>query len=271
MNHTLLETLSLQPGQMVALVGAGGKTTTLQRLVAEIRAAGRTVLTTSTVHMVTLKGGAPHAFLVEPDPARLRAALPGLLAAWGHVRVAGEYLRADKIRGLAPEAVAALRGTPGLDYLLVEADGARHRSFKAPGAHEPVLPPGVDVVLLVVGLDILGKPLSDDTVHRAAEVTALTGLAEGDPITIEAVAAVLTHPTGGLKGVPPTAAVWVVATRFSTALAREAGELGVQLLQADPITGVLFLGPAPVAALAHTPFAHMRADSEQWTVDSEQQ
>src|SRR6478672_8576153 len=117
MHHTLLATLGIQPGETVALVGAGGKTTTLQRLVAEIRAAGRTVLTTSTVHMFELKGGAPHAFVIEPDPARLRADLPGLLAEWGHVRVAGELLRDDKIRGLAPEAVGALRETPGLDYL----------------------------------------------------------------------------------------------------------------------------------------------------------
>src|SRR5689334_2144607 len=119
MHHTLLNTLGVRPGQLVALVGAGGKTTTLQRLVAEIRAAGRTVLTTSTVHMMPLKGGPPHTLVVEPDTARLRPRLPGLLAEWGHVRVAGEDLRADKIRGLTPEAVAALRGTPGLDYLLV--------------------------------------------------------------------------------------------------------------------------------------------------------
>jgi molybdenum cofactor cytidylyltransferase len=263
MNHTLIDTLGVRPGQMVALVGAGGKTSTLQRLVAEIRAAGRTVLTTSTVHMVTLKGGPPHAFVVEPDPARLRAQLPDLLAEWGHVRVAGEPERADKIRGLTPEAVGALRGTPGLDYLLVEADGARHRSFKAPAAYEPVLPPGVDLVLIVVGLDILGKPLTEDTVHRPAEVMALTGLAAGDPITVEAVAAVLSHPAGGLKGVPPTAAAWVVATKFNTAVAPAAGELGVQLLQAAPITGVVYLPPAPIATLATAPFAHMRATSDQ--------
>src|ERR1051325_3038342 len=100
MQHTLLETIGIQHGELVALVGAGGKTTTVQRLVAEIRAAGRTVLTTSTVHMMTLKGGPPHLQVVAPDAAQLRPQLPGLLAEWGHVRVAGEDLRADKIRGL---------------------------------------------------------------------------------------------------------------------------------------------------------------------------
>lgn len=237
----------------MALVGAGGKTTTLQRLVAEIRAAGRTVLTTSTVHLFELKGSAPHAFVIEPDPARLRAALPGLLAEWGHVRVAGERVRADKIRGLEPAAVAALRGTPGLDYLLVEADGARHRSLKAPAAHEPVLPPGVDRVLLVVGLDILDQPLSAATVHRPDEVAAISGLAEGDPITVEAVTAVLTSPAGGLKDISPDTAVWVIATKFTPALSSPAGELAAGLLLSDRITGVILLGPAPVAAVPQVP------------------
>lgn len=259
MHHTLLNTLGIRPGETVAFVGAGGKTTTLQRLVAEIRAAGQTVLTTSTVHMFELKGGAPHVFVVEPDPARLRADLPALLAAWGHVRVAGERLRTDKIRGLEPDAVAALRGTPGLDYLLVEADGARHRSLKAPAAHEPVLPPGVDRVLLVAGLDILGQPLSDATVHRPAEVAALTGLREGDPITLEAVAAVLTSPAGGLKDIPPTAAVWVIATKLTPALREPAGALAAALLRADRISGVVLLGPAPVAGLPHVPLVVLRA------------
>jgi molybdenum cofactor cytidylyltransferase len=253
MNHTLLDTLGIQPGETVALVGAGGKTTTLQRLVAEIRAAGRTVLTTSTVHMFELKGSAPHAFVIEPDPARLRTMLPGLLREWGHVRVAGERLRADKIRGLAPETVAALHDTPGLDYLLVEADGARHRSLKAPAAHEPVLPPGVDRVLLVVGLDILGQPLSEATVHRPAEVAALTGLAEGDLLTIEAVASVLTHPHGGLKDISPQTAVWVIATKLTPVLRYPAGELAAALLSSPRLSGVVLLGPAPVAGLPHVP------------------
>src|SRR5690348_4137988 len=155
---------------MVAFVGAGGKTTTLQRLLIELRAAGRTVLTTSTVHMFELKGVPAHPFLIAAEAGDLAAVLPELLAARGHVRVGGERLRLDKIRGLEPEQVAALRALPGLDNLLVEADGARHRSLKAPAAHEPVLPAGVDLVLVVAGLDVIGRPLDADHVHRPEEV-----------------------------------------------------------------------------------------------------
>src|SRR4051812_49165286 len=107
---TLHDTLEIARGEMLAFVGAGGKTTTLQRLLVELRAAGRTVLTTSTVHMFELKGVPPHPFLIASEDDQLRAVLPGLLAETGHVRVAGERLRADKIRGLEPEQVAELKG-----------------------------------------------------------------------------------------------------------------------------------------------------------------
>ena len=252
---TLRDVLHVAPGELVAFVGAGGKTTTLQRLLVELRAAGRTVLTTSTVHMFPLKGVAPHPFLVEPDPARLPAVVPGLLAANGHVRVAGAQLRADKIRGLAPEQITLLRGLPGVDHVLVEADGARHRSLKAPADHEPVLPSGVDILLIVAGLDIVGRPLTEEHVHRAEQVAALTGLAPGAPLTADAVARVLAHPAGGLKDAPPGARCWVVATKWSpeTAAAGHALAAAVLAAGAPRIAGVILLGAGPVDAVGSAP------------------
>ncbi|NIO69373.1 MAG: putative selenium-dependent hydroxylase accessory protein YqeC, partial [Anaerolineae bacterium] len=51
----------------------------------------------------------------------------------------------------------------------------------------------------------------------------------GEPVTVDTVAAVLTHPQGGLKGVPPRAKVVPVLNQWEgeTALAgaREVAEL----------------------------------------------
>jgi probable selenium-dependent hydroxylase accessory protein YqeC len=253
--HTLTHALGIQLGEMVAFVGAGGKTTTLQRLLIELRAAGRTVLTTSTVHMFPLKGVPAHPFVIEPDPAALAAQLPGLLAEAGHVRVAGEQLRVDKIRGLDAAQVATLKTLPGLDNLLVEADGARHRSLKAPAAHEPALPTGVDLLLVIVGLDIIGKPLDEDHVHRPEQVAAITGLPMGATLTPAAVAAVVTSPAGGLKDVPPGIRCWVVATKFSYDTAPVGGELASAVLTAGDsrIEGVVLLGAGPVEQIGSAP------------------
>jgi len=245
---TLLETLAPAPGALIAFVGAGGKTTTLQRLVTELRAAGRTVVSTSTVHMLELRGVAAHPFLIEPDPARLAVRLPPLLAAHGHVRVAGARERADKIRGLDPATVAARTALPGLDHVLVEADGARHRLLKAPAAHEPVLPAGVDHLLVLVSLDVLGQPLDPDVVHRPDAVSALAGVPPGTPLTVPLVARVLTHPAGGLKAAPPEAAVWVIATRLGPETEAAGRALADAILAAGHpgIRGIILLGPGAV-------------------------
>ncbi|HUS15925.1 MAG TPA: selenium cofactor biosynthesis protein YqeC [Chloroflexia bacterium] len=260
---SLRDTLGLRRGEMVAFVGAGGKTTTLIRLLVELRAAGRTVLTTSTVHLFELKGVTPHPFVVEDDLAVLQAQLPSLLAEAGHVRVAAERIRIDKIRGLDPGQVAALKGLPGLDHLLVEADGARHRSLKAPAPHEPALPAGVDVLLIVTGLDAIGRPLDEAHVHRLEQVMAITGLAAGALVTPGAVAQVLTSPAGGMKGVAPATRCWVVATKYTPATAAVARELAAAVLAAGipQIAGVILLGPAPIDELAGAPLVALTAGS----------
>jgi molybdenum cofactor cytidylyltransferase len=251
---TLAETLDLRPGALVALVGAGNATGIMQRLVLELGAAGRRGISTATVPTRALKGVPAHPFLIEPDPAARLAQLPALLAAWPHVRVAAEAERADKIRGLAPADISALRALPGVDYVLVEADGARHRALKAPAAHEPALPPDPSVVLIGAGLDALGAPLDEDHVHRPDVVATLTGLAPGAPITPEAVAAVLTHPAGGLKDIPATARTWVVLTEATPDQQAAGRDLAALILLAPTaIRGVILLPGGPVATVTGGP------------------
>lgn len=44
------------------------------------------------------------------------------------------------------------------DAVLVEADGSKHRPIKIPSASEPVIPSQTDEILLVMGLSALGRP-----------------------------------------------------------------------------------------------------------------
>ncbi|MDQ2807971.1 MAG: selenium cofactor biosynthesis protein YqeC [Chloroflexota bacterium] len=257
---SLTATLGLLPGDLVALVGAGDMTGVVRRLVTELRALGRRVVSTATVPMRPLTGVPDHPFLIEADPALRLARLPALLAAAGHVRVAAETLRADKIRGVDPTAIAPLRALPGLDHLLVEADGARHRALKAPAAHEPALPPDPTVVLICADLAALGAPLDALHVHRPELVQALTGLPAGAPLTGAAVATVLTHPAGGLQGIPATARTWVVLTGLDRHTAWPAGELAAAILLTAPhLQGVILLPSGAASAVTYAPFVVVRA------------
>ncbi|NJN45038.1 MAG: putative selenium-dependent hydroxylase accessory protein YqeC, partial [Anaerolineae bacterium] len=89
--------------------------------------------------------------------------------------------------------------------VLIEADGSRQRPLKAPADHEPVIPGFVDTVVVMAGLAGLGMPLDAEWVHRPERFSELSGLGLGIPVSGSALGEVLTHPAGGLKGIPNNA------------------------------------------------------------------
>lgn len=116
--------------------------------------------------------------------------------------------------------------------LLIEADGARQLPLKAPAEHEPVLPHFCDLVVVVAGLSALGKPLDDESVHRVDRYMELSGLERGQAITTQAIARVLLHPNGGMKGIPPGARRVVLLNQADTVeLQAQAIDLSGMLLE----------------------------------------
>ncbi len=100
--------------------------------------------------------------------------------------------------------------------MLIEADGARQKPIKAWADHEPPIPAFVDQVVQVVGLDALGKLLSEEVVHRAELFSKLNGLKIGEPITSQTIMGTLTHLEGGLKNMPPKARRVVLLNQAET-------------------------------------------------------
>ena len=83
----LKDALHVQRGDVVAFVGAGGKTSALFRLAHELRAEGWRVLTTTTTRMAREELGAPLAVRltrkVTPEMIRQWLSLYGLLFLYG--------------------------------------------------------------------------------------------------------------------------------------------------------------------------------------------
>jgi molybdenum cofactor cytidylyltransferase len=191
---------------MVTLVGGGGKTTLMFRLAGELTGAGAHVVTTMTTHIFTGQMALAPAAMVLEDETLLLAQLPGALAEHRHVLLAGNLaVEADRVQGLAPETVNRVAALPSVDVTIVEGDGSRRLPFKAPADHEPVIPSDTTIVVPLVGMDVLGRSLTEENVHRPQRIAALTGSAIGNPVTPEMIAAVIAHPAGGAKGAPPSA------------------------------------------------------------------
>ena len=180
--------LDMARHRMVALVGAGGKTSTLYALARQAADSGRTVVVTTTTHILR-HPGLP--LVEEPTPERLRAALEG----HGVVTV-GTVFRGDKLSGAGtPEELRR-----AADVVLVEADGAKRLPLKAPAEYEPVIPPCADAVAAVAGMDAVGQAVGA-VCHRPERVCALLGAGAEHVLTPEDVALLLANPQGGRKGV----------------------------------------------------------------------
>lgn len=194
---------------VIALTGAGGKSTLLFRLGAELAMAGYQTLLTSTTKLWARQIDRAPFSLVAADPRLLEKELPISLRGYKQVLVLAGRASEAKLRGLAPDVVCRLLALADVDAAVVEADGSRERPLKAPAGHEPVVPACATHVLVVAGMTILGQPLDADHVHRPERVAQLTGLRAGDAVTAEAMARLLAHPQGGLKGLPAGASAWL--------------------------------------------------------------
>ena len=219
----LLGPLGVGRGDVVAVVGAGGKTALVYRLAAEAQGAGLRVLVTTTTHMGTLPEATTGRVFVEADgdPA---TALEDALAHQGLATLLGRRVREDKLEGILPERVDTLARHAGVDLVLVEADGARQRSLKVPAPHEPVVPQSATLVLVVAALDVLGAPLDAQRVHRLDLVTAAAGRAEGALIDEEVIAATLRHADGYPSRVPAGARAGVFLNKAEDEAGMRAAE-----------------------------------------------
>ncbi|SNR50332.1 selenium cofactor biosynthesis protein YqeC [Halorubrum vacuolatum] len=198
----------------LAVVGAGGKKTTLYALADRLDGA----VVTATVR-IPIFDHAVDAVRVTPDPVTAareafvdgdglveETAGSGPIPADGSLGLVPERERSDRYRGYdvtgVDDLIAAHDGP-----VLIKADGARLREFKAPNEREPQIPSRTDVVVPIVSANVVGEPLDEAVVHRPERVVSVARAAGldvslGDPITAELVGTVLASPDGGLRGVP---------------------------------------------------------------------
>lgn len=143
---------------LLAVIGAGGKTTALRCLLPHLT--GQHVLLTTTTHIYPL--APPHTRLLLTDPTE--PALLDALRVPGAV-CAGRQAEDGKLSALPTALLEAARRTA--DLVLCEADGAHHLPLKLHRADEPVLPPQTNRCLIVAGLSAWGQPVAQ-AVHRYA-------------------------------------------------------------------------------------------------------
>lgn len=176
-------------------VGAGGKKTTIATLASRLDRA----VVTATVRIPIFDSWVARVVTTD-DPVSAVASADD----WP-VGVVPERERPDRYLGYDTTTVDELATSGVAGAILVKADGARMRLFKAPDEREPQVPRRTDTVVPIASVHAVGKPLTDEHVHRVDRVAALTGREPGEPIRPADVATVVASDRGGLKDVPADA------------------------------------------------------------------
>jgi probable selenium-dependent hydroxylase accessory protein YqeC len=198
---SLLSPLGVNSKSVVTLIGSGGKTTIMLSLAAEAEAAGVKVIVTTTTKIWPVLGKP----LIETEEAASLADRARHALIRSPLVVLGESITAEgKVRGLHPDLICRLARERIADFILVEGDGAAGRSLKAHRPGEPVVPACSSHVVIVAGIDAVGRIADDETVHRLEVFCRVSGARTGQVITPEQVTRSL---LAARRYCPPGAAV----------------------------------------------------------------
>ncbi len=215
----VIDALGIRPGALVALVGAGGKSTLMQELHRAGSARGWRCATGTTTKV----------YASQAD------ALPGFLHS---------HREGDKLVGLPPEDLDRWVREHRPDLCVIEADGARSRRVKAPSLNEPVIPRSTTLVIAVIAADAVNRVI-EDVAHRPMLVAAVCGCGPYSRLTPQRACTLLASDRGGRKHVPEGAGFAVAITRIGPRQQADAGDLATLL--ADVGVPVVMLQRIPEA------------------------
>lgn len=173
--------LGIKEKEIIALYGAGGKTTLLNRLGRELAGTGKKVLLTTTTKIFSPAAGTPT--VLESDFKAAVAALRKKFRRHDLVVLGSSLLSNGKFDGIEPDWAKKFLAEELASYILIEADGAARRPVKGYASFEPVLPREADLIIPLQGLDALGSIVAEENIHRVELFVQATGAPLGEPLT----------------------------------------------------------------------------------------
>lgn len=188
---SLCEALHLETPfpNVISLVGAGGKTTTMYQLADELAEQGLRVIVTTSTHIVKPTGRK----ILEISSWDQLESLE-----WAEgIVVVGKQDDRCKDKLVSPSGDLPLDKA---DVILVEADGAKQKPIKIPASHEPVLLKQTEMVIACVGLSAMGTAWRESCFRFETDGDWLRTDGEA-VITVEDVVLLLMDRRGARKAV----------------------------------------------------------------------
>ncbi len=201
---------------VVSIIGAGGKTSTMYKLADEATDLYKDVIiTTSTKILYPVKNSLKHDFklILSDDFSYIETELKSdSISAKKHIKICGRKFNDIKLCSFEYNYISKLLAY--CDLLLIEADGARGLPIKVPYPHEPVIISATDSVIICVGLDCIGKKLSEICYNYQK---AISILGCDKILTALDLAKLITVDGGLMTGVPYKAKINIILNKSDLA------------------------------------------------------
>jgi probable selenium-dependent hydroxylase accessory protein YqeC len=221
---------------VIALVGAGGKTSTAFWLARQFKQRGHCVLVSTTTKMYHPNAEQADGFISDDSdsatdnqfdcliPEKTSTTLlarlqkqktePSITFCFQNEIQSSDKTNKSakkKVIGIAPELVNQLKNNSPFTVFIIEADGAKCQPLKAPDRHEPCLPLCSDMVIGITGAESINTPANAENIHRWNTFSELTQCSQGDLIDHRVLQRLIAHPQGMFKHAPADARkVWLI-------------------------------------------------------------
>lgn len=197
--------------KQISIVGAGGKTTTLEAIAADCMVKKIPAFVTTTTHM--FYPDEKWVFTDSQDEVYIRKEwkISGVL--W-----VGSRCGLQKIESPSDRVLDFLVKLDA--FLLVEADGAKRLPFKVPGENEPVILRGTDCVLGVLGMDAFGCRIGE-VCFRADKTASFLAKQKDNILTKTDYVNVIQSREGLQKGVETSMDFKVILNKADTIVQKE--------------------------------------------------
>jgi probable selenium-dependent hydroxylase accessory protein YqeC len=183
-----------EKGKVVSIVGAGGKTSFLFSLAQELRFEYKVLVTTTTKIFIPKRK--QYDFIeVEGKECLIRAYCRSDRKG---IYVLGSLVNNEnKLSGLHETSLINI--SKHFDYVLIEADGSKGKPIKGWNDTEPVICSNTTATIGVVDIQVLGKEINDEIVHRMDKFLQLTGACRNQSIELNHLEALILSPKGLFK------------------------------------------------------------------------
>ena len=173
----LHEILKLNKYPNVSLVGAGGKTTLINKLTESLRKKKKILVSSTTTFIkpeITMYDFMDYAYHKDYDLGSINR--PGI-----YIIGKGKNLE-DLVFGLSTKDIENL--ADGFDHTIIECDFSNGRPLKGFRDHEPKIPSTTDITIGVLDIQSLGLMVNATNIHHLDKYLELTGSSIGSLVTI---------------------------------------------------------------------------------------